>query len=122
MIAVWIAAHVLLIHNHKATGGSLTSKQIQLQQQFTWIGVATLCAFAVAQLYATMWSLDINWLSDHQDVNFGTAYGTLIPDLRIQSRAVFVIGSDNTIKYAEYVPEVADHPDYDAVLACAKSL
>ena len=64
----------------------------------------------------------IQVLSDHQDVNFGSTYGTLIPDLRIQSRAVFVIGSDNTIKYAEYVPEVADHPDYDAILECAKSL
>ena len=64
----------------------------------------------------------IQVLSDHQDVDFGTTYGTLIPDLRIQSRAVFVIGSDNYVKYAEYVPEVAEHPNYDAVLNCVKSI
>ena len=63
----------------------------------------------------------IQVLSDHQDLNFGTTYGTLIPHLRIQCRAVFVIGSDNIIKYAEYVPEVADHPDYGAALDCAKA-
>jgi thiol peroxidase len=61
-------------------------------------------------------------LSDHFDTDFGRAYGTLIPDLRVECRAVFVVDRDNTIRYAEYVPEVADHPDYDAVLACAKAL
>ena len=61
-------------------------------------------------------------LSDHKTAEFGRTYGTLIPDLRIQSRAVFVVDSSDTIKYVEYVPEVADHPNYDAVLACAKSL
>lgn len=61
-------------------------------------------------------------LSDHKDAAFGRAYGTLIPDLRIECRAVFVVDKDDTIKYAEYVPEVANHPNYDAILACAKGL
>ena len=61
-------------------------------------------------------------LSDHKSVEFGKQYGTLIPALRILCRAVFVVGADDTIKYVEYVPEVADHPNYDAILACAKGL
>jgi len=61
-------------------------------------------------------------LSDHQDTSFGKAFGTLIPDLRIQSRAVFVLDKNDIIRHAEYVPEVAEHPNYDAVLACAKGL
>ena len=61
-------------------------------------------------------------LSDHMDAGFGKAYGTLIPDLRIECRAVFVLDKDDTIRYAEYVPEVADHPNYDAVIDCAKNL
>lgn len=61
-------------------------------------------------------------LSDHKDTSFGKAYGVLIPKLRILSRAVFVVGTDNKLKYVEYVPEVASHPNYDAVLAAAKSL
>ena len=46
----------------------------------------------------------------------------MIRDWRIQSRAVFVVDGDNTIRYAEYVPEVAEHPNYDAVLEAAKSV
>ncbi len=63
----------------------------------------------------------MNW-SDHQDTSFGKAYGTLIPDLRIQSRAVFVVDKDDTLRYVEYVPEVAEQPNYDAVLKCVKGL
>ncbi|RJP33391.1 MAG: thiol peroxidase [Phycisphaerales bacterium] len=59
-------------------------------------------------------------LSDHRATSFGQAYGTLIPDLRIECRAVFVVDASGVIRYAEYVPEVANHPNYDAVLACAR--
>lgn len=61
-------------------------------------------------------------LSDHKDTAFGQAYGTLVPDLRINCRAVFVVDKSDVIRYVEYVPEIAEHPNYDAVLACAKSL
>ncbi len=63
----------------------------------------------------------VRMLSDHRDASFGEHYGTLIKELRIESRAIFVVGKDNTITYAEYVKEVADHPNYDAALAAAKS-
>jgi thiol peroxidase len=63
----------------------------------------------------------VKMLSDHRDASFGAAYGTLIKDMRILSRAIFVVGSDDKIKYAEYVPEVANHPNYEAALAAAKS-
>ena len=62
----------------------------------------------------------VKMLSDHKTGSFGEAYGTLIKELRIESRAIFVIGEDNTLRYVEYVKEVADHPDYDAALAAAK--
>ncbi|QOJ14634.1 MAG: thiol peroxidase [Planctomycetia bacterium] len=60
-------------------------------------------------------------LSDHKDTDFGLKYGTLIPDLRIECRAVFVVDGNNVIRYAEYVPEVADHPNYDAILAAIRA-
>lgn len=59
-------------------------------------------------------------LSDHFDLSFGKAYGTLLPDLRILTRAVFVVDKNDTVQYAEYVPEIADHPNYDAILATAE--
>lgn len=64
----------------------------------------------------------IKVVSDHKDTAFGRAYGTLIPGLRILCRAVFVIGGDDKIKYADYVSEVADHPNYEEIIACAKEI
>lgn len=61
-------------------------------------------------------------LSDHKDLSFGNAYGVLLPALRILSRAVFVVDKHDVIRYVEYVPEVTNHPNYDAVLACVKNL
>lgn len=63
----------------------------------------------------------VKMLSDHKTGSFGAAYGTLIKELRIESRAIFVVGKDNTVKHVEYVKEVADHPNYDAVLAAVKA-
>ncbi len=47
--------------------------------------------------------------------------GTLIKELRILSRAIFVVGPDDKLKYVEYVPEVSQHPNYEAALAAARS-
>jgi thioredoxin-dependent peroxiredoxin len=64
----------------------------------------------------------VKMLSDHKSGSFGEAYGTLIKELRIESRAIFVVDKQNKVRHAEYVKEVADHPNYDAALTVAKSL
>lgn len=64
----------------------------------------------------------VKMLSDHRSGSFGEQYGTLIKDLRIESRAIFVLDKDNTLKHVEYVKEVAEHPNYDAALSAARSL
>jgi thiol peroxidase len=64
----------------------------------------------------------IKMLSDHRTGSFGEHYGTMIKDLRIESRAIFVLDKEGTIKHVEYVKEVAEHPNYEAALAAAKSL
>ncbi len=64
----------------------------------------------------------VKTLSDYKTGKFGESWGTMIRDWRVQSRAVFVVDSDNTVRYAEYVPEIAEHPNYDAVLEAAKSV
>jgi thiol peroxidase len=64
----------------------------------------------------------VKMVSDHKTGSFGEHYGTLIKELRVESRAIFVVDQENTIRHAEYVKEVADHPDYDSALNMAKSL
>jgi len=63
----------------------------------------------------------VKMLSDHRDGSFGSNYGTLIKDLRIESRAIFVLDTNNTIRHVEYVKEVAEHPNYDTALSAARS-
>jgi thiol peroxidase len=65
---------------------------------------------------------NVTMLSDHRDASFGANYGTLIKEWRIESRAIFVVDQNNTIQHAEYVKEVADHPNYEAALDKAKAL
>lgn len=63
----------------------------------------------------------VKMVSDHKDGSFGTAYGTMIKDLRIHSRAIFVVDKNNKVVHAEYVPELANHPNYEAALEAVKS-
>lgn len=60
-------------------------------------------------------------LSDHRDARFGAAWGTLIKDVRLLQRAVFVVGRDGRIRHAEYVVQTGTEPDYGAALAAARN-
>jgi thiol peroxidase len=59
-------------------------------------------------------------VSDHMAGEFGVKYGTLIKERRWFRRAVFVVGQDDVIYYAAYMPKLGDEPNYDEVLAAAK--
>jgi thiol peroxidase len=61
-------------------------------------------------------------LSDHRDAAFGTAYGLLVRELRLLARAVLVIDRQGKVSYFQLVPEIAQEPDYDSVLAHVRSL
>ena len=56
-------------------------------------------------------------LSDHRQAEFGNAYGVLIQEFRLLARAVFVVDRKGVIQHFQLVPEIAEEPDYDAVLA-----
>ncbi len=62
----------------------------------------------------------IKMVSDHRNASFGEHYGTLIKELRIESRAIFVVDPSNKLVYVEYVKEVGDHPNYEAALEAAR--
>ena len=65
---------------------------------------------------------NVSLFSDHREASFGQAFGTLIKELRLLTRSIFVIDENDIIKHVEYVSEVSNHPDYDAALEAAKSL
>ena len=61
-------------------------------------------------------------LSDHVDSEFGASYGVLIKGMRLLARSVFVIDKQRRIAYIELVPEITDHPDYEAALDAVRRL
>ncbi|MEK7730112.1 MAG: thiol peroxidase [candidate division KSB1 bacterium] len=60
---------------------------------------------------------NVKTYADHMETSFGLAYGTLVKELRILSRAVFVLDKNGAVSYVEYVPEIGQHPNYDKALA-----
>jgi len=64
---------------------------------------------------------NIQSASDYQDRNFGNNWGTLIEELKIMTRAIFVLDADSKVAHAEYVSEVTEEPDYDAAMAAVNS-
>lgn len=63
----------------------------------------------------------VQTVSDHYDMNFADAYGVHIKELRLDTRAIFVVDSNDKLTYVEYVPEMTDFPNFDAALAAAKA-
>ncbi|HXR96497.1 MAG TPA: thiol peroxidase [Terriglobales bacterium] len=64
----------------------------------------------------------VQTLSDYQTGSFGAAMGTLIKELRLESRAIFVVDQGGTIRYVEYVPEIGNPPNYERALEATRSL
>lgn len=64
---------------------------------------------------------NVHALSDHRHASFGQAFGTLIKENRLLSRAVFVVDRAGRIVHSEYVPAAGQQPDYDAAIAAARA-
>ena len=63
---------------------------------------------------------NVQCISDHRAMSFGDAWGTHVKELRLDARAVFVVDAADKVVHAEYVKEIAEHPNYDTALAAAK--
>ena len=58
--------------------------------------------------------------SAHRNEQFGIDYGVLVKELRLLTRAGFVIGKDGHTKHAEYVREFIEEPDYGRLIESAR--
>ena len=61
-------------------------------------------------------------LSDYFDHSFGRDYALLINEWHFLARAVFVLDTDNVIRYVEYVDNINTEPDFEAAIAAVKEL
>jgi thiol peroxidase len=66
----------------------------------------------------------VKTMSDFRERAFGPAYGVAIKDgplAGVNARAVFVVGTDGTVKHVEYVKDIATEPNYEAALGAARA-
>jgi thiol peroxidase len=61
-------------------------------------------------------------LSDHVYAEFGDRYGILIEGMRLLARSIWLVDEQGKIAYKELVPEITDHPDYEAALEAAREV
>lgn len=61
-------------------------------------------------------------LSDYKSHSFGEAYGVLIKEFQLDMRSIFVVDTNDTITYVEYLGEMTEHPNYEAAIDAVKSL
>ncbi|MEG0260311.1 MAG: thiol peroxidase [Lysinibacillus sp.] len=64
----------------------------------------------------------VQTVSDHRDLSFGEAYGVYIKELRLLTRAVFVVDAAGKVAYVEYVSEATNSPDFEAAIEAVKAL
>ncbi|SIQ47893.1 thiol peroxidase [Shewanella morhuae] len=64
----------------------------------------------------------IKVLSDSVWRDFGEKYGLLIQDYGLLARAIFIIDAEGKLQYQELVPNIAEHPNYDAALEALKTI
>jgi len=60
--------------------------------------------------------------SDALSKGFGAKYGVLLKEVGVFRRAIFVVGKNDSIAYAAYMPVLGDEPNYEEVLNVARKL
>ena len=79
--------------------------------------------FAIKRFCAAEGITNVTGASDLRDREFGRRWGVAIADGPLQglnARAAFVIDGSGHVKYVELVAEIAQEPNYDAILAAAR--
>lgn len=64
----------------------------------------------------------VETLSDYKAKSFGLAYGVVIKEFQLLMRSIFVLDANDTIQYVEYLPEMTEHPNYEAAVEAVKKL
>ena len=87
-----------------------------LSQDVAIAAVSRDLPFAQARWCGASGTKAVESLSDYRQGSFGKAYGIYIQELDLLARAIFVVDRKGILKYSQLVPEVANEPDYDAML------
>lgn len=91
-------------------------------QGFRLVTVSMDLPFAQKRFCETFQLPNVITLSDYKDRQAGHAWGLYIQELGLLARAVFVLDREGVIRYRQVVPEIAQEPNYEPILAAVKAL
>jgi thiol peroxidase len=60
-------------------------------------------------------------LSDYYDHSFGLAYGVRVKERGLLARSIYIVDKSGIVRTAQIVPDLTREPNYDDVIAAAKS-
>lgn len=78
--------------------------------------------FAQKRWCAAAGANNVVTLSDYRYGSFGENYGVMVKGLRILARCIFVVDASGKVRYIQLVKEVAQEPDYAAVLKAVREV
>ena len=93
----------------------------KLSQDVTVLTVSMDLPFAQQRFCASEGIDRVVTASDYKYREFGEAYGVLIKELGLLTRAVFVVDRTARVTHVQYVPEVTQEPDYDGALEAVRA-
>jgi thiol peroxidase len=86
-----------------------------------WLTISTDMPQALTRWCGANTINNIKMFSDNVGREFGTGFGVYVKELGALQRSIFIVGKDDKVKYVQRVPEIAQHPDYDAAVAALKA-
>lgn len=97
------------------------NKEATSLEDVTVITISMDLPFAQARWCGAAGIENVIIVSDFKDRDFAYTFGAYLPNVGLIARSIFLLDENNTVKYVEYVPEVTDHPDYEAALGAARA-
>jgi len=94
----------------------------KLAKNITILTISNDLPFAQKRFCKTEGIDTIKVLSDSVWREFGTAYGLLIKDMGILTRAILIINPEGEIVYKDLVKNISQHPDYATALTKVKNI
>lgn len=93
-----------------------------LGSQVQVLCISTDLPFAQARWCGASNVMNVRALSDHRELSFGLACGVVLKELRLLTRAVFIVDAGGVLRYKQIVPEITSEPDYGAVLLTVRKM
>lgn len=64
----------------------------------------------------------LQMMSDYAEKSFGIHYGILLKEWQVLGRGIFIVDTQDVLRYIEYCQEISNLPDFDAALGALREI